>query len=109
MRPPASRETPLRRIRVALGTPGHPIPLHVIAAAARCSVDTVKKVEALRVDRMTLGALVRVALAVGASPVDLVPGLDARPRGNAVKRVRDLVTQAVYANVPELQEDQAGS
>jgi hypothetical protein len=53
-------------------------PVGVVAAAAGVAPETVRKIERLDVETLTIGSLVRVAHSLGLSPADLVPGLSSR-------------------------------
>jgi transcriptional regulator with XRE-family HTH domain len=75
--------SPLQRIR-------HTYDLRVveIAAAAGVSIDTVRRIDRLDVETLWLASLVKVAHAVGVTPVDLVPGL-ARMAGGGLVAQRE--------------------
>ena len=59
-----------------------------VAAAAGTSVRTVQKIEHGQLARLELGSLVKVALALGVAPVDLVPGLGGRSRSRNGSELR---------------------
>ena len=67
-------ESPLRRFRRA-----HGLRVVDIAAAARASIDTVRRIDRLDVVTLRLGSLVKVSQAVGVPPAVLVPGLKWKP------------------------------
>ena len=66
---------PLRAIRQSRG-----LSLVQVAAAAGTSVKTIQKIEQGRFATLYVRTLVRVALAVGVAPAELIPGLAAPPR-----------------------------
>jgi hypothetical protein len=60
-----------------------------IAAAAGVSIDTVRRIDRLDVETLWLASLVKVAHAVGVTPVDLVPGLARMAGGGGLVAQRE--------------------
>jgi len=73
-------ERPLAQLKAVYG-----LTWDELAALTRCGSHTLHKIDRGRVAGMALGTLVKVALALGCSAVDLVPGLARRPRDGLIQ------------------------
>lgn len=71
-----ARDTPLARI-LSAGS----LRRVEVAARAGCSLATLDRISAGRVDGLKLGTLARVSAAIGVAPAELLPQLARRPRG----------------------------